>query len=503
MADLLVLTPMRFEASAARRGADTAIVKRSGIGPTRSRRSRSELAAQWPAGPVAVLGLCGGLQGHLSPGDIIVATEVRSKDGSVGVAMPGADLVAAELASQGLPVHAGPIVTSDRVASGRKRSKLAATGALGVDMESAWLVDAQNGRSAAPGCVVRVVSDAPGHELWSWRTPRNAIRARRRLTQIVPSLERWARAAGSHHVVLAGPRSFCAGVDRAIEVVERALDKFEPPIFVRRQIIHNTHVVRDLEERGAVFVQEVDDVPPGSRLILAAHGVSPAVRRAADARDLNVIDATCPLVAKVHSEARRFANDGYDIVLIGHDDHEEVEGTIGEAPGKVSVVATESDVDDLELNNPDRVAYLTQTTLAVNETQGVVDRLQSRFPALVGPNSDDICYATQNRQEAVIAMAAECDLILVVGSTNSSNSNRLVEVAEVAGCQSHLIDDAGDIRLEWLDGVTTVGVTAGASAPESKVREVVAAIESLGPVVVEERTVHEESVTFRLPAEVR
>lgn len=503
MADLMVLTPMRLEAAAARRGAERATVRRTGIGPKRSRVSGAQLAAGERTDPVAVLGLCGGLAAGLEPGDMIVATEVRSVDGTVSIAISGAEILAAELSNLGLPVRTGPIITTDGIVSGRTRADLAESGAIGVDMESAWLVDALKGTTHGPLCVVRVVSDAPGNELWSWRAPMNLRRARARITQVMPSLERWAGAAGSRQVVLAGPRSFCAGVDRAIEIVERALDKFEPPVFVRRQIIHNTHVVRDLEDRGAVFVQEVDEVPPGSRLVFAAHGVSPEVRRAAEARDLNVIDATCPLVAKVHSEARRFANDGYDIVLIGHDDHEEVEGTVGEARAHVTVVATESDVDDLRVDNPDRVAYLTQTTLAVNETQGVVDRLRSRYPALVGPSSDDICYATQNRQEAVVEVAAECDLVLVVGSSNSSNSNRLVEVAQAAGCASHLIDDASDIRLEWLDGVATIGLTAGASAPESKVREVVAAVESLGPVVVEERTVHQESVTFRLPAEVR
>jgi 4-hydroxy-3-methylbut-2-enyl diphosphate reductase len=292
-------------------------------------------------------------------------------------------------------------------------------------------------------------------------------------------------------------------VERAIDIVERAIDRFDAPVYVRRQIVHNSHVVADLERKGAVFVQEVDDVPSGSTLVLAAHGVAPEVRRRATERHLRVIDATCPLVGKVHAEARRFADRGYDIVLIGHDDHEEVEGTIGEAPGRITVVASPADVDTLELREPDRVAYLTQTTLATDEVSGIVARLRDRYPTLVGPRRDDICYATQNRQEAVAAIAPDADVVLVVGSPNSSNSIRLTEVAARSGSPAHLVDSSGDIRFEWLDGATTIGITAGASAPESKVREVIAAIGSLGPVTVDERKVHDENVLFTLPPEVR
>ena len=335
------------------------------------------------------------------------------------------------------------------------------------------------------------------------RTLRHVGLARRRLSAIVPALEAWARVAGPRTILLAGPRSFCAGVERAIDIVERAIDRFAPPVYVRRQIVHNSHVVADLERKGAVFVQEVDDVPTGSTLVLAAHGVAPEVRRRAEERRLRVIDATCPLVGKVHAEARRFAAQGYDIVLIGHDDHEEVEGTVGEAPGRIAVVASLEDVDALEVVDPDRVAYLTQTTLATDEVTGIVSHLKERFPTLVGPRREDICYATQNRQDAVVSIAPDADVVLVVGSPNSSNSARLTEVAARAGSRAYLVDGCGDIRLSWLDGAGTIGITAGASAPESKVREVLAAISSLGATTVEERIVHREDVTFALPSEVR
>jgi 4-hydroxy-3-methylbut-2-enyl diphosphate reductase len=304
-------------------------------------------------------------------------------------------------------------------------------------------------------------------------------------------------------VVLASPRASCAGVVRAVQIVETALAERGAPIYVRKQIVHNAHVVGELERRGAVFVEDVDEVPDGATVIFSAHGVSPAVRRQARARGLEVIDATCPLVAKVHAEARRFAEAGREIVLIGHEGHEEVEGTVGEAPERTHVISSEDDVEGLALADPERVAYLTQTTLAVDETAGVVDALRRRFPALTGPSSDDICYATQNRQDAVRALASECELVLVVGSQNSSNSQRLVEVSERAGCPARLVGDAGDIRPDWLVGVHRVGLTAGASAPESLVGDVVQALDGLGGVTVSERSVAEEDVHFKLPPGLR
>jgi 4-hydroxy-3-methylbut-2-en-1-yl diphosphate reductase len=304
-------------------------------------------------------------------------------------------------------------------------------------------------------------------------------------------------------VLLAGPRSFCAGVERAIDIVERALDRYGAPVYVRRQIVHNTHVVRDLEARGARFVDELDAVPDGALVVIAAHGVAPEVHEEGHARGLRVIDATCPLVAKVHAEARRFARDGYRIVLVGHLDHEEVQGTVGEAPEAIEVVEEAGAAEQVQAADPERVAYLTQTTLAVDEVQEVVDALRARFPALTGPRADDICYATQNRQEAVRTLAAECDVMLVVGSRNSSNSNRLVEVAERFGCTARLVEDASELDDALVRDASTIGITAGASAPESLVQGVVDALAAFGPVDVVERDVVQESMRFTLPVEVR
>jgi squalene-hopene/tetraprenyl-beta-curcumene cyclase len=319
-----------------------------------------------------------------------------------------------------------------------------------------------------------------------------------------PVLRRWARALGGRHVHLAAPRSFCAGVERAIETVERALERFGPPVFVRRQIVHNSHVVRDLSDRGAVFVEELDEVPEGSIAVLAAHGVAPTVRAEADGRaDMTVIDATCPLVAKVHHEARRYAAHGQRIVLIGHAGHEEVIGTMGEAPEHIVLVESVSDVDGLELDPGEPLAYLTQTTLSVDETAAIVGRLKDRYPQLEGPSTEDICYATQNRQDAVRAIAGRCDLMLVIGSANSSNTLRLVEASRLLGCEAHLIEDESEMRLEWLEGTATVGITAGASAPDSLVHRVVEALRQLGRVDVTEHQTTEEDVRFALPRQVR
>ncbi|MDQ4020379.1 MAG: 4-hydroxy-3-methylbut-2-enyl diphosphate reductase, partial [Actinomycetota bacterium] len=294
-------------------------------------------------------------------------------------------------------------------------------------------------------------------------------------------------SAQARTVLLASPRSFCAGVERAIAVVDKLLDQRGGPIYVRKQIVHNVHVVADLQARGAVFVDELDAVPEGATVVFSAHGVSPAVRTEAADRDLEVLDATCPLVTKVHAEARRFGARGDTVVLIGHAGHEEVEGTLGEAPDQTVLVGTVEEVEALEVADPARVSYLTQTTLAVDETTEVVGALRARFPALRGPVSDDICYATTNRQDALAAIAAESDLVLVVGSTNSSNSVRLVELAHRHGTPSYLIDDPSDIQPHWLDEARVVGLTAGASAPPRLVDAVIAALTQLGPVTVVER----------------
>jgi 4-hydroxy-3-methylbut-2-enyl diphosphate reductase len=305
-------------------------------------------------------------------------------------------------------------------------------------------------------------------------------------------------------VLLAGPRSFCAGVERAIEIVERALARFGAPVYVRRQIVHNAHVVADLEVKGAIFVGELSEVPDGATVVLAAHGVSPAVRTAAEDRPgLRVIDATCPLVAKVHHEARRYLAQDYHIVLVGHAGHEEVVGTMGEAPDAIELVQRPEDVARLAFDEQDKVAYLTQTTLSMDETAEVIDALRQRFPRLVGPPANDICYATQNRQDAVRALAHQCELLLVVGSNNSSNAARLVEVARREGCHAELIEDASELRLGWLEGVANIGLTAGASAPESLVTGVIDALAMLGPTTVTEHRITEETVQFSLPRQVR
>lgn len=306
-------------------------------------------------------------------------------------------------------------------------------------------------------------------------------------------------------ILLASPRGFCAGVDRAIEIVERALARFGPPVYVRHEIVHNRHVVDALRAKGAVFVEDPRDVPPGSLLVFSAHGVSPAVREAAASQRLRTIDATCPLVTKVHVEAERFARAGYEIVLIGHAGHVEVEGTMGHAPGRIRLVETAEDAQKVAPEADDRLAVLTQTTLSVDDTRDVMDALRERFPAIRLPRKDDICYATQNRQNAVKALVREAQLVLVVGAPESSNSNRLVEIARKAGVPAHLVQTACDIRPEWLEGVACVGVTAGASAPEVLVEEVVARLAALGGGDAEVRSMPpiDEGVVFQLPAELR
>jgi 4-hydroxy-3-methylbut-2-en-1-yl diphosphate reductase len=398
-------------------------------------------------------------------------------------------------------VHLGPIASVSHLGRGHELRALADAGVLAVDMESAWLADGAAGR---PLAVLRVVVDTPERPLSHLvATMTGGITAFRVLRRAAPALAAWARAAGPRTVLLAGPRSFCAGVERAIEIVERALDRYGPPVYVRKQIVHNVHVVRDLERRGAVFVDELDEVPPAARVVFSAHGVSPQVRRDAAGRDLKVIDATCPLVTKVHTEARRFARAGYRIVLVGHEGHEEVEGTTGEAPDSITLIEQADEVGKLKAGNGHGVAYLTQTTLAVDEVEDVVAALRGRFPDLAGPGSEDICYATSNRQDAVKALARECDLVLVIGSQNSSNSKRLVEVSEREGCKARLLDDESEIDPEWLVDARTVGVTAGASAPEVLVDRVIGALAGFGPVDVHERRVVEESMQFTLPAELR
>src|SRR3712207_1432995 len=305
-------------------------------------------------------------------------------------------------------------------------------------------------------------------------------------------------------LLLAAPRGYCAGVDRAVQTVERALELHGAPVYVRKEIVHNKHVVETLAERGAVFVDELDDsIPEGAVTVFSAHGVSPAVHAEAERRGLATIDATCPLVTKVHREAIKFASDGYTIVLIGHSGHEEVEGTMGEAPDHIVLVETEEDVDRLEVADPEKVAYISQTTLSVDETRAIIARLRERFPAITGPRTDDIGYATTNRQSAVKAMAAECDLVLVIGSQNSSNSQRLVEVAREYGADSYLIDNAGQVEEAWLEGKRVVGISSGASAHEELVASLVDFFRSRGVEDISEFEVVREDVRFMLPKQIR
>ena len=305
-------------------------------------------------------------------------------------------------------------------------------------------------------------------------------------------------------VLLAAPRGYCAGVDRAVVTVEKALEHHGPPVYVRKQIVHNKHVVETLERRGAIFVDDTDEVPEGALVIFSAHGVAPAVHEAAHRRQLRTIDATCPLVTKVHKEAVRFASDDYDILLIGHAGHEEVEGTAGEAPAHIQLVNGPEDVDHVVVRDPERVVWLSQTTLSVDETMTTVTRLREKFPKLQDPPSDDICYATQNRQVAVKKIAAQSDLVIVVGSSNSSNSVRLVEVALEHGARSaYRVDNAGEVDEAWFDGVSTVGVTSGASVPEILVQEVLAYLAERGYGTAEEVVTAEEDLLFSLPKELR
>jgi 4-hydroxy-3-methylbut-2-enyl diphosphate reductase len=499
MADLVVCSPLRVEQAAARaaRPRTTTRGVRIGMGPARTRQSTGRLPAE---GSLAVLGVAGGLQPEVLPGHVVVASEVAVAGGDRVIPCPSAPLLAAALREVGLTVHVGRIVSTDHIVHGAGFVELAATGALAVDMESGYLAELVDPQR--PLAVVRVITDTSDAPLLSLSIVRRGVDAFGLVRRAVPVLERWADAARPRALLLGSPRSFCAGVERAIEIVERAIERYGAPVYVRRQIVHNAHVVADLEARGAIFVAELDEVPHGARTVLAAHGVSPEVRRQAAGRSLEVIDATCPLVAKVHSEVRRYAASDHTVLLIGHDDHEEVVGSAGEAPDHVRVVESEADARAVAVADSSRVAYAMQTTLAVDEADGIAAILRDRFPTMRAPRQDDICYATSNRQQAVRDIAGRCDLVLVVGSTNSSNSLRLVEVAERAGCPAYLVEDAGAVDLRWLAGAATVGVTAGASAPPHLVDDLVGALSGLGDVAVSEHRAVDEDVRFTLPKEV-
>jgi 4-hydroxy-3-methylbut-2-enyl diphosphate reductase len=499
--DVIVLAPTRAEAQFMGTGT---VVAGTGCAPVAGRIAQA-LPNLAPCRALALAGTAERLRPDLVPGQLVVASELwAAGDGAPRLVrrLPSAPLLAAELRRDGHVVAVGPVVfAAEGIArgAGAEGARGWPVGALVLDHDSAWMATlVADGR---PLAVVHAVEEPPGPGAMAAVDTRRAAAS---LAGVRDPIERWARACRSRRVVLASPRSFCAGVERAIEIVERALERYGAPVYVRRQIVHNTHVVGRLAARGAVFVEELDEVPDGATVVLAAHGVAPDVRNEAAARDgFTVIDATCPLVAKVHHEARRYAERGFEIVLVGHDDHEEVVGTYGEAPDRMHVVGSAEEVDALDLAPDVPVAYLTQTTLATDETAEILGALRHRFPGAVGPSADDICYATQNRQDAVRAIARECDLLLVVGSANSSNAARLVEVALREGCHAELVEDAGQLRLSWLDGAATVGITAGASAPDSIVAEVVEALSALGPTEVVERKVATETVRFSLPSQVR
>jgi 4-hydroxy-3-methylbut-2-enyl diphosphate reductase len=494
MSNLTVVTALRSEYAALAGQVPAASLLRCGMGPERVRAWLPKLHALAPDA-VVIAGVAGGLDPSLRPGDVVVATEVR--DGLGRIVLRAAAPLAAELRAMGLRVRTGPMVSTDRLIGGAPaREKLAATGALAVDMESAAIVRATVG---TPIAVVRVIVDTAFSPVARLATVPAGARALAILRRTAPAMRRWADLVGPRQVLLAEPRSFCAGVERAIDIVELALQRYPRPVYVRRQIVHNAHVVRDLERRGAVFVEELDQVPDGTTVVFSAHGVAPAVREQATQRGLNVIDATCPLVAKVHSEARRFVARGDTVLLIGHDHHDETEGTLGEAPGRITLVRDAAEAERVTAADPAHVSYLMQTTLAADEAADTVRVLRRRFPLIESSSTDDICYATTNRQQAVRAIAADSDVVLVLGSANSSNSLRLVEVVQRSGTPAHLVDDATEIRPQWLVGTHTVGITAGASAPPHLVDEVIETLRALGPVEVTERAVTHEDVTFALP----
>lgn len=483
-----ICTPLRIEAFALGRGVRQQ-PQRTGRGP-RSRPTGD--------GPTVLAGVAGALDARVHTGDLVVADRLRAPDGSQ-FRLPAAPLLAGALRRSGATVHVGTIESADHVVTGAERRRLATAGGLAVDTEAAFVA-----QHVAPEqlAVVRAIVDTDEFPLVRVGTVRRGVTALRALRRAAPVLQQWADVCAERTVLLAEPRSFCAGVERAIDIVQRALDRYGAPVYVRRQIVHNSHVIAALEDRGAVFVQELDEVPFGAVVVLAAHGVTPQVRTQATERRLRVVDATCPLVAKVHAEVRRFAAANHTVFLIGHADHEEVEGTRGEAPRNVVVVEDAAAAYTVQAVDPARVSYVMQTTLSEQEADGIASILRERFPSLTAPRRDDICYATTNRQRAVRDVAAQVDVVLVVGSSNSSNSVRLVEVAHDAGAPAYLVEDAGDVDLAWLTDVRRIGISAGASAPPSLVDQLVAALRSLGTVQLDTAPGITETVTFTLPREV-
>ncbi len=498
--DMLLLAPLRVEAMALATSPSRPRVRRTGLGQDRTAVAVDNLATSGEMSAhnaVAMAGLGGGLAANLRVGDVVVAERVVSPDGVELARLPSAGLLVAELVARGLRARAGTVASTDQIVRGARRHRLAAVADV-VDMESAALVT----RASGPLAIVRAVSDTSEHELGGLSTLRNVGRALASLRACAPALATWASATGPREVLLAEPRSFCAGVRRAIETVERALARHGAPVYVRRQIVHNARVVAQLEAAGAVFVEELSDVPDGAVVVFSAHGVGTGVQAEAVERGMKAVDATCPLVTKVHHEARRFANAGRQVILIGHRGHDEVEGTLGSVPG-ITLVGGPGEAKVLGLDTGRPTAVVTQTTLTPDEVGDIMTELEGLFSDIAHPNASDICYASHNRQDAVRAMAPRCDLVLVVGSANSSNSNRLVEVARRSGVPAHLVDGPSDLRLAWLQQARRIGVTAGASAPEELVQDVVACLAGLGPLNVAAMATGSENVTFSLPLEVR
>ncbi|MGH3781801.1 MAG: 4-hydroxy-3-methylbut-2-enyl diphosphate reductase [Pseudonocardiaceae bacterium] len=497
MSRAVLCTPLRVEQAALRGAGHSMRLVHTGMGPRRAAATAAALSSS--TAPVLVAGVGGGLAPQVNPGDVVVATEIRDATASTpaSVEVASAPLLAGALRRLGLTVHVGSIQSVAHISRLSGGPGWVDGDPLAVDMESVQLAAA-----GSPFAVVRTIVDTGDHPLWRPGTLRRGVTALRTLRACAPALELWAAATGPRDVLLAAPRSFCAGVARAIDTVDRALQRYGAPVYVRRQIVHNAHFEGELLDSGAVFVDEVEQVPAGSVLVFSAHGVSPEVRRDAAAGGGTVIDATCPLVTKVHSEIRRYARRGNTVFLIGHADHEEVQGSLGEAPDDVIVVPDVDAAQRVAPRDPSRVSYTMQTTLAVDEAQEIAGILHDRFPALSAPRTDDICYATTNRQRAVRGIAREVDLVLVVGSPNSSNSVRLVEVARREGVPAHLVDDASEIDLRWLVGATRVGITAGASAPPHLVDQIVYCLGGLGPVRASESRLIDEDVTFALPREV-
>lgn len=494
---LLILAPLEIEARALRvstsdRGDTTQVVK-IGMGSKKAAQAAKHLADR-AGGAVAIAGLCGGLLPGVDRGDIIVASEVRGPNGAV-IVLPSAPAVAQALRLAGLNVRVGPILSVKHAVFGSRRGRLGRSGAMGIDMESYWLLQGltdvdQHGKdpvaASASFCVIRAVSDTIGAGLFGGMVPTGWLKACRSLRRCGAALEVWASAVGSRQVLLARPRSFCGGVKGAIRLTEEALAINGAPVYVLHEIVHNRHVVDHFKERGVVFVPDIAEVPAGELLVFSAHGVGQAERERAARRGLRVVDATCPLVAKVHAKAKSFAERGLHVVLIGKKGHDEVMGVMGEAPDSIQLVENLEDIEQLDLDGGRNIAVLTQTTLIPHQVEDLIAALEQRFPGRIVPPGLDVCYASQERQHAVRRVAPHCDLMLVLGSPNSSNSKRLVEEAAQVGTSARLVDDESEVDLAWLSGVQTLGLTAGASAPESLLERMIDFVGSLGECDVRE-----------------